>query len=128
MVQWRQFPERTPFMITSNLLIKTNLVYFLSKVLHPLFGRLFHVSSSGCYAILIGFLCGYPMGAKTISDLILSNQISVQEGRYLLSFCNNTSPMFLLSYIVMQTFDDQTLAFATLGIFLISPVLCSFEY
>lgn len=121
-------PTLLPFMILSNLLIRTNCVYYISFLIRPLIQKLFHVSDNACYAVLIGFLCGYPMGAKVVADLHTSGRITRNEGQYLLSFCNNTSPMFIISYIVMQTFKKKELLLITLLILFSSPVLCSFIF
>ena len=121
-------PTLLPFMILSNLLIRTNCVYYISRTIRPLIQRLFHVSHDACYAVLIGFLCGYPMGAKVIADLHTSGRITKNEGQYLLSFCNNTSPMFIVSYIVIQTFKDRGLVIVTLLILFSSPIICSFIF
>ena len=121
-------PTLLPFMILSNLLIRTNCVFYISRTISPFIQNLFHVSNDACYAVLIGFLCGYPMGAKVVGDLISSGRISRNEGQYLLSFCNNTSPMFIISYIVMQTFKDKSLLFITIIILFLSPVICSLVF
>lgn len=121
-------PTLLPFIILSNILTQTNCVSYISRTLKPFIKRLFHVSEESCYAILIGFLCGYPMGAKVIADLISTNRISIKEGQYLLSFCNNTSPMFIISYIVMQTFKNENLTFGTICILFLSPIVCSFLF
>ena len=121
-------PTLLPFIILSNILIQTNCVYYISRTIKPVLQKLFCISAEACYAVLIGFLCGYPMGAKVIADLIATGRISRNEGQYLLSFCNNTSPMFIISYIVMQTFKDETMLFGTLLILFLSPFLCSFLF
>lgn len=121
-------PTLLPFVILSNLLIQTNAVYYIAKCLSPIFKPFFCVSEYGCYAILIGFLCGYPMGAKVISDLISAQYISQKEGKYLLSFCNNTSPMFIISYVLTQTIKNEKLLIPSLLILLASPILCSFLF
>lgn len=121
-------PTLLPFIILSNLLIHTNSVHYIARILKPLLQRLFGVSESACYAILVGFLCGYPMGAKVIADLIHTGHLTTEEGQYLLSFCNNTSPMFILSFIVLQNFKNESLAFGTLFILFLSPILCSFLF
>lgn len=121
-------PTLLPFIILSNILIHTNSVYYISQALKPFIQKLFHVSDEACYAIFIGFLCGYPMGAKVIADLIHTGRISKKEGQYLLSFCNNTSPMFIISYIVMQHFKDESMLLGTLLILFLSPILCSFVF
>lgn len=121
-------PTLLPFLIFSNFLIHTNSVTYISQLLKPFLKSFFRISAPACYAVLIGFLCGYPMGAKVISDLIITNRISRKEGAYLLSFCNNTSPMFIISYIVMQTFRNRTLLIPTVMILFLAPVLCSFFF
>lgn len=121
-------PTLLPFIILSNILIQTNCVYYISRAIKPFLQKLFHISDEACYAVLIGFLCGYPMGAKVIADLIITKRISENEGQYLLSFCNNTSPMFIISYIVMQHFKDESMLWGTLVILFMSPVLCSFVF
>ena len=118
-------PTLLPFMILSNLLIRTNCVFYISHAIRPFIQKLFHVSNDACYAVLIGFLCGYPMGAKVVADLYTSGRITRNEGQYLLSFCNNTSPMFIISYIVMQTLKDESLLIATILILFLSPIVCS---
>lgn len=121
-------PTLLPFIILSNILIQTNCVYYISRAIKPVLQRFFLISDDACYAVLIGFLCGYPMGAKVIADLIITGRISKSEGQYLLSFCNNTSPMFIISYIVMQHLKKKSLLLVTLIILFLSPVLCSFLF
>ena len=121
-------PALLPFVVLSNLLIHTNSISVLSRILGPLFQKIFHTSSHGSFAVLAGFLCGYPVGAKVTSELLLAERITKQEGRYLLSFCDNTSPMFIVSYIVWQTLKDSTLLFPTVFILFLSPILCSFFF
>lgn len=121
-------PTLLPFIILSNILIQTNCVYYISRTVKPVLQKLFRISDEACYAVLIGFLCGYPMGAKVIADLITTERISRNEGQYLLSFCNNTSPMFIISYIVMQHFKNKSMLLGTLAILFLSPILCSFIF
>ena len=121
-------PTLLPFIILSNLLIHTNAVTYISSITKPFLQKLFHVSDCGCYAVFVGFLCGYPMGAKVVADLIQTEKISQKEGQYLLSFCNNTSPMFIISFIVMQNFKNESLLLGTLVILYLAPILCSFLF
>ena len=121
-------PTLLPFIILSNLLIHTNAVTYISTIVKPFIQRLFRVSDYGCYAVFVGFLCGYPMGAKVVADLIQTEKITQTEGQYLLSFCNNTSPMFIISFIVMQNFKNDSLLLGTLLILYLAPVLCSFLF
>lgn len=49
--------------------------------------------------VLLGFLCGYPMGAKLLADLCQNRRFPVPKAAWLLSFCNQASPMFLFGYL-----------------------------
>lgn len=121
-------PTLLPFFIFTNLLIHTNSITYISYFCSPILQRLFCVSKNGSFAILAGFLCGYPVGAKVTADLVKTNRISLSEGKYLLSFCNNTSPAFVMSYIVLQNIKEQSLLIPTLIILYLSPILCSFLF
>ena len=91
-------PSLLPFMILSGLLVHTGLFHILNRFYAHVLKKIFHISESGCYVVLTGFLCGFPMGAKVTADLVKSGHISSEEGRYLLGFCNNVSPAFFLNY------------------------------
>lgn len=121
-------PTLLPFFVATNLLIQTNSIRFISRIFGPALQKLFRVSSDGSFAVLAGFLCGYPIGAKVTADLVRSNRISEAEGNYLLSFCNNTSPAFITSYLVIQNLKQNSLVLQTLAILYLSPILCSFLF
>lgn len=121
-------PTLLPFIIMSNLLIHTHAIDWLAKMTEPLFCRIFCVSKYGSFAVLAGFLCGYPMGSKVTSDLLCSGHISRTEGKYLLSFCNNTSPMFIISYVLLQNLKEEHLILPAVVMLMLSPVLLSFIF
>lgn len=85
-------------------------------------------SGEGSFAVVAGFLCGYPMGAKITADLIRNQSISVEEGTYLLSFCNNTSPIFIMNFLVWKTLDRKELLLPSLVILLGTPVVMKLPF
>lgn len=91
-------PSLFPFMVLSSLIVAGGGVQTLMKPFWFLLHPLFPVSENGCYVLVSGLLCGYPMGAKTCADFAGQGRISASEGRFLLSVCNQPSPMFLLGY------------------------------
>jgi len=127
---WYQtlLPTLLPYMIFSNLIIRSNAIHFLTKLVSPTFCKVFRISENGCFAALVGFLCGYPMGAKTIADLILQNKITKSEGAYLLSFCNNASPSFIINYLILQNFKCEKLLLSTLLLLFGTPIFLSFVF
>lgn len=118
-------PTLLPFIILSNLIIRLDGMHYITFWAAPVLKRLFGISSEACYAVVTGFLCGYPMGAKVAADLTLHGKISREEGNYLLSFCNNISPMFIISYIVSDSLRRPALLMPTLIILYASPILCA---
>lgn len=92
-------PVLFPFMLLCNLLIRFNLLErILPRICAP-FRFLFGCSQYGAFAILTGFLCGFPMGAKVTRDLQKQGKISEQEAYVLYGFVNNLSPSFILSFL-----------------------------
>ena len=90
-------PVLFPFMILSGLTVRSGLIEQLPGWLIRPVCRLFRCSASGSFAIVIGFLCGFPMGAKVTHDLHAKHRISDQEAVFLYRFVNNVSPAFLLT-------------------------------
>lgn len=95
-------PSLLPFIIVSTLIIRLNIASALCRLLHPIIGKFFHVSQNACYPIVIGFLSGIPMGAKTSADLVKDKKITAPEGQFLALLSNNASPMFILGYIALS--------------------------
>lgn len=121
-------PTLFPFLVITGLLVKSDAIFYISRLFGPVCSRLFHASNPASFAILGGFLCGYPMGAKLTSDLVIEKRISRKEGEYLLSFCNNTSPAFVISYIFWQNLRKPEIAVVSLAILIIAPVICSYFF
>ncbi len=105
LILWFQnlLPALFPYMILSSLILGLDRDSKLTGWLSPVSTRLFRISGNGCFAILTGVLCGYPLGAKITAQMIRAKKISVREGQYLISFCNMASPGFLIQYVTAQS-------------------------
>lgn len=101
LIQWatRMVPTLFPFMMISSMMIYTGIDIYLTKLLSPLIKPLFACNANGLYAVFMGFLCGFPMGAKATCDLLKHKKITKSEAEYLLSFCNNIGPTYFLGVI-----------------------------
>lgn len=117
-------PTLLPFFILTGILIHTGGI---TKIVHPaapFFKMVFGLSQEGTYVFLLGLLCGYPMGAKLTADLYYSGRISRREGEYLLTFCNNPSPAFLITYVGKICLQGKTKAGTILAILFGADLLC----
>lgn len=122
------FPTLFPFMLVSALMMAGGGLSVISGLFGNVLGRIFATSGNGAFAVLTGFLCGYPMGAKVTADLLRSGRITRNESCYLLSFCNNTSPAFIMNFIIWKTLGRDELTVPSLLILFGVPVLLSFLF
>ncbi len=121
-------PTLFPFIFITDFMIYTNSIHSISKLLLPFIQKLFKTSREGSFAVVVGFLCGYPLGAKVTATLLSEKKISVSEGKYLLSFCNNASPIFILNFVVWKTLNRRDLTIPTLLLILAVPACLSFLF
>ena len=121
-------PTLLPYMVLINILIRTPALHWICRITSTFLCPLLGTSYYGTFAVLTGFLCGYPMGAKTASDLLDTQKISRSEASYLLSFCNNTSPAFILSYVVAQNMKERNLCIPFFLILTFTPLMLSFIF
>lgn len=91
-------PTLLPFMILSGTLIRMGLTEGFVTLVYPFVNPVFRVSRNVCYVMVMGFLCGFPMGAKCVNDMYVHGRISLREAQWLLSFCNNIGPVYFVSF------------------------------
>ncbi len=92
-------PALFPFLIGSNILISLGFVKTFGRFLEPVMRPIFNVPGCGAFAWLMGITSGYPIGAKTVADLRLKNYVSKTEAQRLMSFVNNSGPLFVIGFL-----------------------------
>ena len=99
-------PSLFPFLVVSSLLLALGFGELAAPWLAGLMEPLFRVPGAGSAALLLGLAGGYPVGAKTAADLYRQGLLSRQEAERLLSFCNNSNPVFLISVLGSGVFGS----------------------
>lgn len=111
-------PVLFPFMILSGIVIRQNLTDSITGALSPFLSPLFHITPGGIYCLIIGFLCGFPMGARTVAQMYERGSLSRREAAHLLSFCNNIGPVYFLSFLLPTIgCKDRRLPFFLFGMY-----------
>lgn len=108
-------PTLFPYMIISEMLVRANLGYYIGKHLEKPMRKIFGISGSGAGALILGIICGFPIGAKTASALYSRGELSKDEFGRLLAFCNYPSAPFAVFAV-----GKNLLGNTSLGIFLYS--------
>ena len=100
-------PSLFPFFILSSLVVSLGLAGYLGRVLEPVMRPLFHVGGPCAAALALGFVGGYPVGARAALTLYENGECTKTECERLLSFCNNSGPAFILGVVGAGIFANS---------------------
>lgn len=117
-------PALLPFTIFSNILIRSGYLDDMIRAASPVLNRLFFRHPQAAYPIVSGFLFGFPMGSKTTADLLHEEKLSVAEANILCAMCNNISPVFISSYLLMSSLGIYDKTLTTYAILYLPPLIC----
>ena len=100
-------PSIFPFLIATELLNYTNIAKLLGKLLKNVMKPLFNIPGEGAYALIMGLISGYPVGAKIALDLYENNICTKSEAERMLSFTNNSGPLFIIGTVGILLFGNS---------------------
>ena len=99
-------PSLFPFFVATEILMNTNIINVLGKLLNSYMKPLFNVRGEGSIAFIMGIISGYPVGAKIASEFRKNNICSKEECERLLSFTNNSGPLFIVGTVGISMFGN----------------------
>lgn len=102
-------PSLFPFMVISELLVQSGAGEALGRIFSRIMRGVFGLSGAGSTAVVLGSLCGFPVGARTAVSLLDRNMISKSECEHLLTFSNNPSSAFLITAVGVSLFGNRRL-------------------
>ncbi|WP_054942938.1 sporulation integral membrane protein YlbJ [Paenibacillus ihuae] len=103
------FPSLFPFFVISEMLLGFGVVHLFGALLDPLMRPLFNIPGSGGFVAAMGYVSGYPVGAKLTAKLREQQLISRVEGERLVAFTTSSDPIFLLGAVSVGFFHDASL-------------------
>lgn len=83
---------------------------------------IFKVPGISAFAFIMGSISGYPVGARIVTSLRNNNLISKEQGERLLSFTNNSGPLFIIATIGIGLFGNSTIGILLLVVHLFSAI------
>ncbi len=99
-------PSLFPFFVATELLLHTSIISFLGRLLNKIMKPLFNISGSGAFCFIMGLISGYPVGAKIATEFRNKNICSKPECERLLSFTNNSGPLFIIGTVGISMFGN----------------------
>ena len=121
-------PSLLPFLILSDLIQTSALPYLIGKLFAPIMKVCFRLPGTSAIAIFLGMTGGYPIGAKTTSDLLKNNSISLSSANHLISFVNNAGPLFILGAIGIGLYQNPMIGILLLISHYLSALLTGFLF
>ena len=111
-------PSLFPFFVGTELLYRTNFVNFLGRFFNKFMRPVFNVPGESAIALILGNLSGYPVGAKLACNLLENKQCTKIEAERIISFTNNSGPLFVVGTVGISMFYSKEIG--------ISLLLCHF--
>ena len=100
-------PSLFPFFVLSALVVDLGLAGYIGRALDGIMRPLFNVPGACASAFALGFVGGYPVGARTALSLYQKGMCTKTEAERLLAFCNNSGPAFILGVVGAGVFASS---------------------
>lgn len=114
-------PTLLPFMILSDLIRHLHIMDALCERISSRTGKNLYF----LYPLLLGLLCGLPLGAKLTAEAVKKEQLTKNQGQFLLTVCNNASSMFLIGYVAEAQLQLPKLSIYFLILLPLSSILAA---
>lgn len=121
-------PTLFPFFVCSGLLVYSGFGSLTAKYAGGIMRPLFNVAPAGSAALILGITGGFPLGAITAVQLYKCGALSKSETERLLSFCNNSGPLFVIGTIGVAVYGKLSYGVALYIIHIISSLLTGFAF
>ena len=115
-------PSLFPFLVAVELLKHTNTIYYLSLKLDKYMRPLFNLPGISAFPFIMGFLSGYPVGAKIVTELYSNKSCSKDEAERMLPFTNNSGPLFIIGTVGISFYSNVVLGIVLLITHILSSI------
>lgn len=102
-------PALFPFMVCSELLVASGGAQLLGRALARPMQKLLGIPGAAACPVLLGALCGFPVGARAVAALYDRGELSAGQCTRLLTFVNNPSSAYLISAVGVSLLGSRRL-------------------
>lgn len=108
-------PSVFPFMVLSEILLTCPVDNARHSFLDALCRKTLALPKSGLLIIVLGLLCGFPIGARCAAEAYKSGQLTKEEAERILAVSANPSPAFLLGAVGISMRGNRNFGWALFG-------------
>ncbi len=105
------FPALFPFFIVAELLVTLKFAHILGVWLEPIMRPVFRLPGCSSLVLVMGFTSGFPVGALLTKKLYDDKMLTADEAERLVSFTNNSSPLFIVGAVGVGMFGSPTIGY-----------------
>lgn len=122
---YRAVPSLFPFFAIGSLAVSCGLAQVCGHLFAPCMRRVFHLPPCASAALVLGFLGGYPAGARVAAELYQDGQCTQEEASSIAACCNNTGPAFLIGMCGGGLFQSVRIGVFLYAVHIISALVCA---
>lgn len=108
-------PALFPFMVCSELLVASGGAQAIGRLCAKPMQKMLGVPGAAACPILLGAVCGFPIGARTVAALYDQGMLSARQCTRLLTFVNNPSSAYLVSAVGISLLGSRRLGLLLYG-------------
>lgn len=121
-------PALLPFFIATEILSHTNVVLKIGELFNRYMRPIFNVPGIGAYALVMGIISGYPVGAKIVTNFRNNGLCTKAEAERLLAFTNNSGPLFIIGTVGITMFGNTEIGILLFITHFVSSLLVGFLF
>ncbi len=120
-------PSLFPYMVISSLIVSFGSARLLGGLLSPLC-RILRLPRDAAAAIVLGALCGFPVGAKTACSLYEDGRLNRSQTERLIALANNTGPAFVIEVVGAHFWGSRGFGLTVYAAQILSAILIGIVY
>lgn len=96
------FPSLFIMFIINDIIINTIILNNLTKIINPIFNKIFNTTGNSSEVFLLSIFSGTPSSAFIIKEMLANNKITLESANKLISFTYFSNPLFLYNILSLS--------------------------
>lgn len=117
-------PTMFPFAVATLYAVKMNIFTYLKPIEKAL--KIFGLSAEMFFVMILSFVGGYPLGSGLINELYNQKRIDKTQAHYMLCFCVNAGPAFIISAVGTLVLNSKKIGLVLFFSHILSSIVIMF--